>query len=409
MFKQRKPDLIERLAHLNPEPGPGGPDVSRGRRPLWMIGGLAVAGAAAAFVLFAVLGVDAGTPGDERAFAKKAIEVAEGNPRLLVGADGWSVEQAGEFEVDEGNMDFVNGEERVSIDWGDGRYFYEPEIPKQGLGEWSAPPEQSTCTAPVEEGERPGDYRPGGVIVLESGEREKLKLVDCEYRYRVVEIDFLGQRVLVQEDEHTNEGEEPSSSFSFRVPPSNGISVSLYASGMSAERFYEVLGSIYATDVETWLAALPPEVVRPVDRPEIVDEMLEGLPIHPDVDVEALREEAAAADRYGLGARVTGAVACAWLDQWAEGVRSGDQAAIDEATEAMSDSRDWPILREMADDGGWSQVIWEYSRDMRENDRKSLLDSAGTETINGKTWVLGPGYATGLGCDSEQRVLREEE
>ncbi len=76
--------------------------------------------------------------------------------------------------------------------------------------------------------------------------------------------------------------------------------------------------------------------------------------------------------------------------------------------EAMSGSREWPILKEMADEGGWAQVVWEYSRDMERNDREALLGTSGTETIDGKTYELSPSYATGLGCDSEKRILREE-
>lgn len=407
MSEQRKPNVIERLAQLNPEPSPAPPRNAARSRPLWKAFGLAAAALAAAFVLIAVLGSDGTGPGEEPAFAKEAIKVAEGNPRLLVGADGWSVDYAGEFEIDQGNIDFVNGDETLSIDWGNPRYYYEPETPKQGLGEWSEPKRDVACTAPVEDGESPGDYEPAGVIITEEGERTRLKFVDCETRYRVSEVTFLDQQVRVEETQQRIDGEEPTSQFSLQLPPSGDVYVTISAYGMSEEHFYEVLGSIYATDVNTWLAALPPDVVRPTDRPEIVEQMLEGLPAHPDVDVEALKGEAGALDRYQLGAKVSGAVACAWLDQWAEGVRAGDQAAVDEATAAMADSREWPILREMADEGGWSQVVWEYSRDMRDGDRKALLGTAGTETIDGKTYELGPSYATGLGCDSERRVLRK--
>ena len=242
----------------------------------------------------------------------------------------------------------------------------------------------------------------------EDGERTLLKSVHCENRYRIRMVDFLGQRVPVSEAETTIDGEEPTYGFDLQLPPAGGVFVSINASGMSPERFYEVLATVHSADVDTWLAALPADVVRPLDRPEVVEQLLRGLPIHPDVDVDALKEETGALDRYHLGAEVSGAVACAWLDQWAEGVRTGDRDAIEEATEAMSDSRDWPVLKDMADEGGWSQVIWEYSREMQENDRKALLGSAGTETIDGKTYELGPSYATGIGCDSERRTLREE-
>ena len=375
-----------------------------GRRRIF---GLAAAGLAAAFVLIAILGEDGTGPGEEPAFAQGAIAVAEGNPRLLVGAEGWSVDNAGEFEVDEGNTDFVNGDETLRIDWGNPRYYYEPEVPKQGLGAWS-PPKDSTCTEEADPGEQiPKDER-SGMLVTEAGERIPLRAVDCAIRSRVSETSLLGEQVYVVETEFRNEGEEPTSSFDLQLPPANGVYVDISASGMSAKRFQEVLGSLYSADVDTWLAALPADVVRPVDRPDVVAGMFEGLPIPPEVDTEALEQEAGALDRYQLGAKVSGAVACAWLDQWAEGVKSGDDAAVAEATEAMSGSRDWPILKEMADEGGWSQVVWEYSRDMERNDREALLGTSGTETIDGKTYELGPSYASGLGCDSETRTLREE-
>ena len=375
-----------------------------GRRRIF---GLVAVGLAAAFGVVAALSGDGTGPGEDPAFAKEAIAVAEGNPRLLVGAEGWTVDNAGEFEVDEGNTDFVNGDESLRIDWGNPRYYYEPEVPDQGLGVWSHP-KDSICTEEADPGEEIPKNERSGMIVTEEGERIPLRSVDCTIRARVTETSLLGEQVRVVETALRNEGEEPNFDFQLQLPPSNGVYVNISGSGMSADRFYDVLGSLYSADVDTWLAALPADVVRPVDRPEVVAGMLEGLPIPPEVDTDALEQEAGALDRYQLGAKVTGAVACAWLDRWADGVKSGDDAAVAEATEAMSDSRDWPILKEMADEGGWAQVVGEYSRDMERNDREALLGTSGTETIDGKTYELSPSYATGLGCDSEKRTLREE-
>lgn len=418
MSRRGKPSVIEQLRELDPErdmvpasgrtPGEPAPASSR-RRPLWVVAAAMAAVLVAVLVATSLIGAGPGS-GPSPAFAREAIEVAEGNPRLLVGSEGWVIDYAGEFEVDQGNIDFVNGEESLRINWSDPRYYYEEETPDTELGVWSEP-KTSTCSAPIEKGERnKNGERPEkmGVIVTEEGERTPLQAVDCEGRSRVSEITFLGQSVQVREDEQRILGEQPTSTFSLQLPPAGGIYVSINGSGMSAERFYDVLGSVYSTDVETWLAALPAEVVQPTDRPQVVEEMLEGLPIHASVDVEALKGEAGALDRYQLGAKVSGAVACAWLDQWAAAVRSGDTASAAEATEAMSGSREWPILLEMKDEGGWSQVVWEYAAEMAADDRKALLGTAGTETIDGKTFELGPSYATGLGCESEQRVLREE-
>lgn len=419
MSGRGKPNVIEQLRELDPERetapasertrGEPAPASSR-RKPLWAIA--ATISAVVIAVLVATSLIDAGPGrGPSPAFAREAIKVAEGNPRLLVGSEGWAIDYAAEFEVDQGSIDFVNGGESLSINWADPRYYYEENATDAELGQWSESNTKVSCSAPIEKGDRGQDgekVEQVGVIVTEEGERTPLQVVDCETRSRVSELTFLDQRVLVREDEQRIPGEPPTSSFSLQLPPSDGIYVSISGSGMSAERFYDVLSSVYSTDVETWLAALPAEVVRPTDRPQVVEEMLEGLPLHAKVDVEALKGEAGALDRYHLGAKVSGAVACAWLDQWAAAVRSDDTASAAEATEAMSGSREWPILLEMKDQGGWSQVIWEYAAEMAADDRRALLGTAGTETIDDKTYELGPSYATGIGCDSEQRILRKE-
>lgn len=418
MSKQDKPSVIDQLRELDPErdtlpagertAGDAVPSRSR-RRPLLVFAAGAAVVLAAVLVVTSLIGAGP-SPGPSPAFAREAIEVAEGNPRLLVGSEGWVIDNAGEFEVDQGNIDFASGEESLSINWGNPRYYYVEETPDTDLGAWSEP-DSGVCSVPIEKDDRrPDGERPEKIAVgvTEEGVRTAYQAVDCETRSRVSEISFLDQAVRVREDQQRIPGEAPVSSFSLQIPPSRGIYVSINGSGMSAERFYDVLDSVYSTDVETWLAALPTDVVRPTDRPQVVEEMLEGLPLHADVDVEALKGEAGALDRYQLGAKVSGAVACSWLDQWAAAVRSGDTASAAEATQAMSGSREWPILQEMKDEGGWSQVVWEYAAEMAADDRSALLGMAGTETIDGKTFELGPSYATGLGCDSEERVLREK-
>lgn len=409
-------DLERMRLHARQIGSAGDPTPPRRWSSLWKVAVPVVAVVAIVFVALAVFGSDGTAPGESQAFAAEAIRIAEGNPRYLVGADGWTVSFAGEFKADKGNTDFVNGEGDASqmtektfrIDWEPDRYYTETEVPKQGLGVWVDSKLPIACTLPVEPGEKKGDYQPGASIETVDGKVTQLKSVDCKLRTRVDEVDFLGQTVRVMESQQVIPGHDPITDFSIALPPTDGVYTYISAYGLDEVEFYEVLDSVYQADVEEWLSALPPDVVQTNDRPEIVAELLKGLPVHPDVDVDALKNDVGALDRYQLGAKVSGAVACAWLDQWADGVKTGDQDAIDEATEAMSDSRDWPVLKDMADEGGWSQVIWEYSKQMQDNDRKALLGSGGTETIDGKTYELSPSYATGLGCDSEKRVLRDE-
>jgi len=225
---------------------------------------------------------------------------------------------------------------------------------------------------------------------------------------RSTEIEVLGEIALLFEQRTVYSGHQ-SSSFQVNLPPSGRTTVSLYVSSISRPALLDVLGSLHRTDVETWLAALPRQVVEPLERPEVVDEMLADVPIPASVDIEALKEEATAGTRYQLGARVTGVVACGWLDQWAAAIDSGDSAASNEATDAMQTSRDWAILREMKEQGGWSQTVWQYAGEMRRGEREALLGTSGTDEYpDGSVYERSPSYATGLGCDSERLTLVRE-
>jgi hypothetical protein len=349
-----------------------------GRRIALGLGGvaamLAVVGLAAV-----IFGGSSAGPTASPAFARTAIRVAEANPRLLVGAAGWTVKYANEFEVDQGQMDFTNGRDTLSIAWAPPRYYSEPDI--QDLRRGSRGPE-GTIGNPITPG--PGE-------------------ADERYEW----ITALDRRAFFDYDAGRR-------SYGLTFAPENGsfISINGYSRHdvMTREQFLAVVDSLYRADVDTWLAALPPEIVRPVEDAAAVDAMLDGIPIPDSVDVDQLRSLALALSRYQLGAKVTGAVACGWLDQWAAAVKAGDDASARQAVDAMATSRDWPMLREMENQGGWSQVVWEYSREMENDNREALLGVAGTETTpDGRVYELSPSYATGLGCDSERRVLREDE
>lgn len=87
------------------------------------------------------------------------------------------------------------------------------------------------------------------------------------------------------------------------------------------------------------------------------------------VDRSPLRSGDAVKDRYQLGAQVSGAVACGWVDRFFEGKRTGDTAETQSATQAMATSRRWHTLREMTAEGDYPKVLWEVRRrDGREED-----------------------------------------
>lgn len=90
--------------------------------------------------------------------------------------------------------------------------------------------------------------------------------------------------------------------------------------------------------------------------------------------------------RYQLGARVAGGVACAWSEQWVAATTAGDDAGAKEAVDAMATAADWPILVEMDAEGAYGQVLRHYAAGM-------------TEGGPVEPEVVARYYRDGFGCD----------
>jgi hypothetical protein len=303
------------------------------RRPLrWRLPGLAAAGALAAAALLAVTlvggGDRLGAP-PERAWAAPALRVANAVPRLLIGQPGWTVTRADEFSVREGEMTLRNGPRRVDLFWRPGSF-----------REWVDDRAHSADEL------APADVLGGEATVF-------------RYRGR-----HGGLTALWRSGRYTME---------------------LTANGFSAAEYRRVLRSLKTVGVDEWLGALPRSVVLPADSGRVAKAMLAGIP-RPDGFEPA--PQTGVRERYHLGARVAGGVACAWIEQWVEARADGDARAAGEAVEAMRTSRRWPILREMNAEGDYPEMLWEFSDAMR-----------GVGSFPGATprWVE-ENYRSGLGC-----------
>ncbi len=133
---------------------------------------------------------------------------------------------------------------------------------------------------------------------------------------------------------------------------------------------------------ETWKAALPDSAIT--DRETAVREMLTGLPLPDGFDIERLFD-GDVQDRYQLGARVAGTVACSWFEQWNTATQSGDDNGRSDALDALQTSREWPVLLQMDVSGDYPEVLWDY------------VDAAADEgTIEGRP--LNQHLDNGLGC-----------
>lgn len=53
-----------------------------------------------------------------------------------------------------------------------------------------------------------------------------------------------------------------------------------------------------------------------------------------------------------------------WIADWNHARAAGDTTMVRRATAAMATAPHWPILREMAQQGGWAQVLIGYAQAM---------------------------------------------
>ncbi|MCC6224515.1 MAG: hypothetical protein IT201_13620 [Thermoleophilia bacterium] len=304
------------------------PRVSPARRRVLPVAIPALAAIAAAVVASILL---VGRGGDT-AWAAALVRVAEAAPRLLI--PGWEVTRADQFSVELGEMTFGNGGRELELRW-------QPAGGFQGL---------------VDDRERSSDLSLSAPVA------------DTEarvFRYEGT-TDFTA--VWRQGD---------------YVLELRGV-----AAGVDA--FEAVLASLRQVDVGTWLSAMPRSVVKPAGRAAVVEEMLAGIPLPPGLDVGRLKAGDAVRDRYQLGAAVTGAVACGWIERWLAARATGDAAAARIAVRAMDGSRGWTILREMDENGDYPEVVWQYADAM----------AAGRPITGGKKLSSEESYRTALGCDA---------
>lgn len=143
----------------------------------------------------------------------------------------------------------------------------------------------------------------------------------------------------------------------------------------SAAEFLAFVGEVRVVDEQTWQSALPSSVVGSGSRAADVNALLADVPIPPNVDMDALRTSDSSESRYPFIVAVSGSLVCGWLDVWFDAEAAGDQVRMGDAATALASSRNWTMLLEIAAQGGWSDVVWQWA-----------------DAVNG-----GPGIASGAG------------
>jgi hypothetical protein len=307
--------------------------ITRAQAPKRFRGRRLVSLLAAATTLVAAIFVASSMRSDgEEAWAASVIRIAQGAPRLLVDAPGWKVTRADEFSAEIGEMTFGNGRRVAELHW-------QPVRDQADTVKDRATSADLDTTASV------------------LGAEARL------FRY-VGTDDFTA---LWISGRHGLE-------FRGRAP--------------SVEAFKSTLTSLRQVDVDTWLTAMPANVVRPSSRAEVVQRMLEDIPLPPGFDSASLEDGAAVRDRYQLGATVVSAVTCAWIERWVAAKRDGDTTAAASAVAALQTSRNWTVLHEMDDEGAYPEVLEQHV---------DALAGSGT-IMGGKPLKVEESWRNAFGC-----------
>lgn len=142
------------------------------------------------------------------------------------------------------------------------------------------------------------------------------------------------------------------------LPPKGDYFLTIRADLGSEAKFRSVAAKLKTVETDTWLDAMPASIVKQSDAPRVVDEMLADVPAPKGFNRAPLLK-VLVLERYQFGAMVTGAVTCAWRDQWLAAKKAGDTAKEKEVVTALAGSRSWKILQEMHHQGGWPDAIWD--------------------------------------------------
>jgi hypothetical protein len=85
-----------------------------------------------------------------------------------------------------------------------------------------------------------------------------------------------------------------------------------------------------------------------------------------------------------------------WIADWNRARHTGDRAMVRRAIAAMATAPRWPILREMARQGGWSGVLIDYAKDMRSGLVQLDAGTPGRPLVPDVNSGLGCGYSWGV-------------
>ncbi|WBB50336.1 hypothetical protein O3597_07720 [Verrucosispora sp. WMMA2044] len=249
------------------------------------------------------------------------LKAAQQHPRLLIDEPGWNATSVYGFAEESGTIEFRNGDRSLEMNW----------------------------------------------------------YPDEQYQ------DYYDDRLHVSRPEATTVADRPASVFTYSEndmsamrEPQDGTFVEVRTGGnWTRATFDGILTHVIKVDAESFLDALPPEIVTPGDVREEAARILADLPSPPGFDVSVL-DNAGANDPYQFGAAVAGRVTCDWIAEWIRADSAGDTQAVEQAAAALRSSHRWKVLHDMNDEGDYPEVVWEIADQVADGDvPRSYQESLG--------------------------------
>ena len=303
------------------------------RRRVLLRAGAAIA--AIAVLLVALLSFRDGSDdrGSGSAWAAEQIEFAEASPLVLLAAPGWRVEYADEQSRQEGELQFRRG----------------PAAPRRDM---TFSVEETAAPMPADTDAAQLNWY-GGPIGGWRKDRAASSVLTTT-------APVLGTTARVYQYEGGTPGHRDITAL-FRY---DGRVLEFRAGAANVDAFKALLATLKRVDTGTWLSAMPPSVIKTPDRKSTIRQMLRGVPVPPGFDPGDIKGAGLTKDRYQLGAAVAGTVACQWFKLWADARQENDRVTEREATDAMATATGWPILHEMAKEGDYPDVLYEFAAAM---------------------------------------------
>jgi hypothetical protein len=336
-------------------------------------------GTAALAAIVAVIAILAGGTSEQpaRAYGAELVRFAESSPLLLLEGPGWRVQNVWEHEGPggvEGSMEFVTG-----------RPIPFESIDVTGNDE-TGQHESGMAPAAVRQRKVELDWRHGSLAETVTGAHHRLH----SHGQRWARLPVLGTTADVdtRDEVFVNQG-GPGDRQMTAYWSEGGYVLELRAAVPDLAGFEERLGWLQQVDTETWLDAMPAQVVKAADHDATVRTMLKGIPLPSTFKPSLIPDAGLTTNRDQVAASVGNTVSCLWFLQWGEARRSGDQAKKLEAERAMATSPHWPILRHQAQEGA-IPLIWELAAAM----------PGGILERGPHRWRLLP-HAEALGCARE--------